>query len=83
MIIERVSISRVFLIRFLHQITSIWSNQKCLVNSTNEEKTSETCVHDMTEYFIKLKSVMKEKRIIELNVWNMNETNFCIDCGRA
>ena len=37
----------------------------------------------MTEYFNKLKRMMKENDIIEMNVWNMNETKFRIECERA
>ena len=33
------------------------------------------------QYSIKLEAVMKEKSITELDVWNMNETGFQIDCG--
>lgn len=40
-------------------------------------------LEDMTEYFNKLKRVMKEKGITEVDVWNMDETGFRIGCGRT
>ena len=38
---------------------------------------------NMTEYFNKLERMMKEKSITAVDVWNMNETDFRIDCGRT
>ena len=38
---------------------------------------------DMKDYFYKLKAVMRDKGIIEVDVWNMDETGFRIGCGRA
>ncbi len=40
-------------------------------------------VHDMSDYFEKVKYVMSKKRITDLDVWNMDETGFQIGCGKA
>jgi trans-2-enoyl-CoA reductase len=40
-------------------------------------------LQDMSEYFSKLSRIMREKGIIDDDVWNMDETGFRIDCGRA
>ncbi len=37
----------------------------------------------MSEYFSKLNRIIREKNIIDDDVWNMNETSFRIDCERA
>ena len=37
----------------------------------------------MRDYFYKLKAVMRDKGITEVDVWNMDETGFRIGCGRA
>ena len=49
--------------------------------ATNKKKSHS--VKNMTAYFIKLEAVMKEKEITELNVWNINETSFRINCDKA
>lgn len=40
-------------------------------------------VEDMTAYFTKLETAVKEKGITELDVWNMDGKDFRIGCGRA
>ena len=37
----------------------------------------------MSDYFEKIEWVMREKGIIELDIWNMDETGFRISCGKA
>jgi transposase-like protein len=37
----------------------------------------------MSEYFSKLSRVIREKRITDDDVWNMNETSFRIDCDKT
>ena len=40
-------------------------------------------MHDINDYFEKIERVMREKRIIELDIWNIDETRFQIGCGKA
>ena len=40
-----------------------------------EQKHSHS-VHDMSNYFEKIERVMREKEIIDLDIWNMDETEF-------
>ncbi len=40
-------------------------------------------LQDMSEYFSKLSRVIREKRITDDDVWNMNETSFRIDCDKT
>lgn len=47
------------------------------------ERKNSHSISDMTDYFHKLETVMTEKGITEVDVWNMDETGFRIGCGRA
>ena len=38
---------------------------------------------DFREYFEKYKGIRIEKKIIDENVWNIDETGFCVRCGKA
>ena len=40
-------------------------------------------VHDMSNYFEKIEWVMREKKITELDIWNIDETRFWIGSGKA
>ena len=47
------------------------------------ERKHSYSVYDMSGYFEKVKRVIREKVITELDVWNMDETGFRIGCGKA
>lgn len=40
-------------------------------------------MHNMSNYFKKIEQVIRKKRITELDMWNINETNFCIGYRKA
>lgn len=40
-------------------------------------------MHNMSNYFEKIKRVKKEQKITELDIWNMNLTGFQIVCRKS
>jgi hypothetical protein len=53
--------------------------QKLLISNRKNNHN----LQDMNEYFSKLSRIMREKRITDDDVWNINETSFRIDCERT
>ena len=66
--------------RFLKQNPKFNFRKQKLVSADQKDSHD---LEDLTEYFNKLKRVMKEKSIIAVDVWNMDKTRFCIGCRRA
>ena len=74
---ENRTIEHLWLNRFLKRNPKFHLRKQKLL--TVDWKSSHN-LKNMTESFNKLKRIMKKKKIIEIDVWNMNETDFRIDC---
>lgn len=47
-----------------------------------KEQKQNHSVHDMDDYYKRIEQVIREKKIIKLDVWNIDETSFEINCGK-
>ena len=66
--------------RFLKRNSQYYQwEQKSLTYDRKNSQESTTFMN----HFYKYKRAMKDHDILNENVWNMNETDFCIDCERA
>ena len=56
----------------------IWKQKPLAV-----EQNHSYSVHEMSDYFEKIEQVIREKKITELDIWNIDKTGFQIGCGNV